>query len=116
MAGTGYYGHLAIALGNVRGVPSADVSLEVELKISADGFAAGVAAMILPVCHVQGKAASVVLGQAETIIVQLGFMPAEGRRQAPHRTRARPVESDPDRCAAPRRRSRRRGPDTLCHP
>ena len=44
MAGTGYYGHLAITLGDVRGVPSGDVSLDVQLRISADGFAPGVAA------------------------------------------------------------------------
>jgi hypothetical protein len=86
MAGTGYYGHLAIALGDVRGVPSGDVSLEVELKISADRFAPGVAAMILPACHAQGAAASVILGRAETIIVQLGFTAREGG-DTPYTTR-----------------------------
>jgi hypothetical protein len=30
MAGTSYYGHLAFTLGDVRGVPSGDVSLEVQ--------------------------------------------------------------------------------------
>jgi hypothetical protein len=76
MTGTGYYGHLAITLGEVRGVPSGDVSLEVQLKMSVDGFAPGVAAMILAACHAQGARSSVVLGQAEPIIVQLGFAPA----------------------------------------
>jgi len=88
MAGTGYYGHLAITLGDVRGVPTGDVSLEVQLRISADGFAPGVAAMILPQCHAEGATSSVDLGQAETIIVQLGFTPDEGGGK-PYTTRER---------------------------
>jgi hypothetical protein len=78
MAGTGYYGHLTVALGAVRGTPGSDLNLEVELKVSADGFAPGVAAMILPTCHAQGGGSPVVLGQAEAIILQLGFTPREG--------------------------------------
>lgn len=73
MTGTGYYGYVAIALGEVREVPAADLALEVELKIRADGFAPGVSAMVLPTCHAQGATSPVVLGQAETIILQLGF-------------------------------------------
>jgi len=78
MTGTGYYGHLAITLGEVRGAPSSDVSLDVQLRISVDGFAPGVAAMVLPACHAQGARSSIVLGQAEPIIVQLGFPADEG--------------------------------------
>jgi hypothetical protein len=78
MAGTGYFGHLMIAIGDVRGLYSADASLQVELKITADGFAPGVAAMILLECHVSGKAGSVVLGQGQAIILQLGFTAREG--------------------------------------
>lgn len=88
MAGTGYYGHLAITVGSVRGVPTGDVSLDVQLTISADGFAPGVAAMVLPACQAEGAVSSVNLGQAETIIVQLGFSPAEGGGK-PHTTRER---------------------------
>ncbi len=88
MAGTGYYGHLAITVGDVRGVPAGDVGLDVQLRISADGFAPGVAAMIVPACHAQGAVSSVDLGQAETIIVQLGFALAEGGGK-PHTTRER---------------------------
>jgi hypothetical protein len=78
MTGTGYYGHVAITLGEVRGVPTADPALEVELKISADGFAPGVSAMLLPTCHAQGTTSPIVLGQAEIIILQLGFEPSQG--------------------------------------
>jgi hypothetical protein len=78
MAGTGYYGHLAITLGELRGAYSADMLLEVELKVRADGFAPGVAAMILPSCHAQGRTSPIVLGQAEMIILPLGFTPREG--------------------------------------
>lgn len=52
-------------------------ALEVELKIQADGFAPGVAAMILASCQVQGATLSADPGQAETIITQLGFPPRE---------------------------------------
>jgi hypothetical protein len=86
MAGTGYYGHLAVSLGDVRGEYRASPVLQVELNISADGFAPGVAAMILPSCHVQGVRSPLNLGQGETIIVQLGFTPAEGGDK-PYRTR-----------------------------
>jgi hypothetical protein len=72
-AGTGYYGHLAITAGAVRGRAPLDPALEIELKIQADGFAPGVAAMILTSCHVQGAKLQADLGQAETIITQLGF-------------------------------------------
>jgi len=78
MTGTGYYGHVAITLGEVRGVPAADLALEVELKIRADGFAPGVSAMLLPTCHAQGTTSPIVLGQAEIVILQLGFGPREG--------------------------------------
>jgi hypothetical protein len=71
---------MAIALGDFCGV-SGDVSLEVELKISADGFPPGSRQLILPACHAQGTAASVVLGQAETIIVQLGGHPDPYRHE-----------------------------------
>jgi hypothetical protein len=43
MAGTGYYGYLVITLDDVRGIPSSEVSLEIQLWISADGFAPGIA-------------------------------------------------------------------------
>jgi hypothetical protein len=78
MAGTGYYGHVAITLGEVRGVPTADLALELELQIRADGFAPGVTAMIIPTCHAQGIGSPIVLGQAEVIITQVGFAPHEG--------------------------------------
>jgi hypothetical protein len=87
MTGTGYYGHLAITLGDARGVPASDVALEVQLRIQADGFAPGVAAMILPHGHAEGAVASVELGQAETIIVQLGF--SGGDKPFTSRERAR---------------------------
>jgi len=75
--GTGYYGHVAITAGAVRGRAPLEPALEVELKIQADGFAPGVAAMILASCQVQGATLSADLGQAETIITQLGFPPRE---------------------------------------
>jgi hypothetical protein len=78
MAGTGYYGHVAITLGEVRGVPTADLALELELQIRADGFAPGVTAMIIPTCHAQEIGSPIVLGQAEVIITQVGFAPHEG--------------------------------------
>lgn len=78
MVGTGYYGHLAITLGELRGQPGADLLLEVELKVRADGFAPGVAAMILPSCHIQGRTFPLIIGQAEIIIVPLGFTAREG--------------------------------------
>ena len=78
MAGTGYYGHVAITLRAVRGAFNAAPVLEAELKIRADGFAPGVAAMILTSCHVQGTASPIVIGQAELIVIQLGFSPREG--------------------------------------
>jgi hypothetical protein len=46
--GTGYYGHVAITAGAVRERAPLEPALEIELKIQADGFAPGVAAMILP--------------------------------------------------------------------
>jgi hypothetical protein len=55
-----------------------DPVLEIELKIRADGFAPGVAAMILASCHVQGAKLPADLGKAETIITQLGFASFEG--------------------------------------
>jgi hypothetical protein len=64
--------------GTVRGRTHLDPILEIELKIQADGFASGVAAMILASCQVQGAIGSADLGQAETIITQLGFPPREG--------------------------------------
>lgn len=78
MAATGYYGHLAISLGELRGQPAADLLLEVELKIRADGFAPGVAAMILPSCHAQGRTSPLIIGQAEMIFLPLGFEVREG--------------------------------------
>ncbi len=78
ITGTGYYGHAAITAGTVRGSVNADPVLEVELKIRADGFAPGVAAMILTSCQVQGSVQSADLGQAETIITHLGFTLREG--------------------------------------
>jgi hypothetical protein len=77
-AGTGYYGHVAITAGAVRGRTPLDPALEIELKIQADGFAPGVAAMILASCHVRGARLQADLGQAETIITQLGFPPRDG--------------------------------------
>jgi hypothetical protein len=74
-AGTGYYGHVVITAGTVRGRVPLDPVLEIELKMQADGFAPGVAAMILASCHVQGATLSADLGQAETVITQLGFPP-----------------------------------------
>jgi hypothetical protein len=85
-AGTGYYGHVAITAGAVRGRAPLDPALEIELKIQADGFAPGVAAMILASCHVQGAKLQADLGQAETIITQLGFPPREGD-DTPYTTR-----------------------------
>jgi hypothetical protein len=85
-AGTGYYGHLAITAGAVRGRAPLDPALEIELKIQADGFAPGVAAMILTSCHVQGAKLQADLGQAETIITQLGFPPRDGG-DTPYTTR-----------------------------
>ena len=71
--GTGYYGHVAVAVGIVRGIAPLGPVLEIQLKIQADGFAPGVAAMILASCQVQGAKLSADLGKAETIITQLGF-------------------------------------------
>jgi hypothetical protein len=71
--GTGYYGHVAVTAGIVRGIAPLDPVLEIQLKIQADGFAPGVAAMILASCQVQGAKLSADLGKAETIITQLGF-------------------------------------------
>ena len=76
--GTGYYGHVAISAGTVRGRALLDPVLEIELKIQADGLAPGVAAMILASCHVQGAKLSADLGKAEPIITQLGFASFEG--------------------------------------
>lgn len=65
--------------GAVRGRAPLDPALEIELKIQADGFAPGVAAMILATCHVQGPThLQANLGQAETIITHLGFAPQDG--------------------------------------
>jgi hypothetical protein len=77
--GTGYYGHVTITAGAVRGRAPLDPALEIELKIKADGFAPGVAAMILATCHVHGSThLQADLGQAETIITHLGFAPQDG--------------------------------------
>ena len=76
--GTGYYGHVAISAGTVRGRALLDPALEIELKIQADGLAPGVAAMILTSCHVQGAKLPADLGKAEPIITQLGFPSFEG--------------------------------------
>ena len=80
MTGTGYYGFLEVTPAAVRGVPARELALEVELRISTDGFAPGVTAMILPSCHVWGvtSARSLSLGQGEVIVIQLGFTPREG--------------------------------------
>lgn len=78
MARTGYFGHVAITLGGLRGVTNSDPALEVELRIRADGFAPGVTAMILPTAFAQGSSLNTILGQAEVIITQLGFRPDEG--------------------------------------
>jgi hypothetical protein len=71
--GTGYYGYVAVTAGIVRGIAPLDPVLEIQLKIQADGFAPGVAAMIVASCQVQGAKLSADLGKAETIITQLGF-------------------------------------------
>jgi hypothetical protein len=71
--GTGYYGHVAVSVGIVRGIALLDPVLEIQLKIQADGFAPGVAAMIVASCQVRGAKLSADLGKAETIITQLGF-------------------------------------------
>ena len=71
--GTGYYGHVAVTAGIVRGIAPLDPVLEIQLKIQADGFAPGVAAMILASAQVRGATLSADLGKAETIITQLGF-------------------------------------------
>jgi hypothetical protein len=84
--GTGYYGHVAITAGAVRGRTPLEPALEIELKIQADGFAPGVAAMILASCQVQGAVLSADLGQAETIITQLGFPHRDGD-DTPYKTR-----------------------------
>jgi hypothetical protein len=76
--GTGYYGHVTVTLGTVRGRALLDPVLEIELKIRADGLAPGVAAMIVASCHVQGAKLQADLGKAETIITQLGFPSFEG--------------------------------------
>ena len=76
--GTGYYGHVAISAGTVRGRALLDPALEIELKIQADGLAQGVAAMILASCHVRGAKLQADLGKAEPIITQLGFPSFEG--------------------------------------
>ena len=39
--GTGYYGHVAVTTGIVRGKAALDPVLEIQLKIQADGFAPG---------------------------------------------------------------------------
>src|SRR5689334_12751723 len=78
MASTGYFGHITVALGEIRGALDSDLALEVELKIYADGFAPGVAAMILPSCHIQGASSPIVLGQASPIVIQVGFSLKEG--------------------------------------
>jgi hypothetical protein len=77
-SGTGYYGHVTITAGTVRGRADGDPVLEVELRIRADGFAPGVAVMILASCRVQGAKLSADLGQAETIITQIGFPSMNG--------------------------------------
>jgi hypothetical protein len=66
LGGTGYYGHVAISAGIVRGGALLDPVLEVELKVQADGLAPGVAAMILTSCHVQGARLPADLGRAAT--------------------------------------------------
>jgi hypothetical protein len=71
--GTGYYGHVAVTAGIVRGIAPLDPVLEIQLKIQADGFAPGVAAMIVASAQVRGARLSADLGKAETIITQLGF-------------------------------------------
>ena len=76
--GTGYYGHVTISAGTVRGRALLDPVLEIELKLQADGLAPGVAAMILASCHVQGAKLPADLGKAEPIITQLGFASFEG--------------------------------------
>jgi hypothetical protein len=76
-------GHRGCCAG--KGAPL-DPVLEVELKIQADGFAPGVAAMILASCHVRGARLQADLGQAETIVTQLGFSPRDGG-DTPYTTR-----------------------------
>jgi hypothetical protein len=76
--GTGYFGHVALTAGTVRGSALLDPVLEIELQIRADGLAPGVAAMIVTSCHVQGPKLTAGLGKAETIITQLGFASYEG--------------------------------------
>jgi hypothetical protein len=76
--GTGYYGHVAITAEAVRGRAPLEPALEIELKIQADGFAPGVAAMILASYGVQGARLTADLGQAEPVITQLGFPPRDG--------------------------------------
>ena len=61
--GTGYYGHVAVALGIVRGIAPLGPVLEIQLKIQADGFAPGVAAMILASCQVQGPGCRLTSGR-----------------------------------------------------
>ena len=50
--------------GHRRGIAPLDPVLEIQLKIQADGFAPGVAAMILASCQVQGAKLSADLGKA----------------------------------------------------
>lgn len=73
MGGTEYFRNVSITLGDVQGATGIDPRLRIELKIHAHGFAPGTAAMILPTCLVQGAATALELGQAETIIVKLGY-------------------------------------------
>jgi hypothetical protein len=77
---------VAVTAGAVWGRAPLDPVLEVELKIQADGFAPGVAAMILASCHVLGARLQADLGQAETIVTQLGFSPRDGG-DTPYTTR-----------------------------
>ena len=83
--GTGYYGHVAVTAGIVRGIAPLDPVLEIQLKIQADGFAPGVAAMILASAQVRGATLSADLGKAETIITQLGF-PFRDDGDTPYKT------------------------------
>ena len=61
--GTGYYGHVAVTAGVVRGIVPLDPVLEIQLKIQADGFAPGIAAMIVASCQAQGPSCRLTSGK-----------------------------------------------------
>ena len=82
--GTGYYGHVTITAGTVRGRALLDPVLEIELKIQADGLAPGVAAMILASCHVQGPSCRLTSGRPRRSSPSSGSRPS---RAATSRTR-----------------------------